>query len=121
MFGKSSEKLAIAFVLANLCLVSALGICSDRAIAGEPDSTAMDLGEPLEMNCQIATSTLQEFFFVKQDGQQVAVDCKTIAVPAGQNASAGGYQPIQPDQSPHFQFNEPEPPSDRLRLFQTRL
>ena len=128
---KTTGKLAIVFTLTNLCLAGCFGAFSERAIAGEPNTAAVDLGEPLTMNCQQATLTGEYFFFVEQDGQQIAVDCATIVVPVEQKASTGEGQFIKPKQegleSPPtlptltMHLDHPAPPSDRLILFQERL
>ena len=133
MLKRFMGKAVIALTFTNLFLGCHLGLFSQRAIAGELDNpstsisvSATDLGKPLTMNCRVAMLTLKEFFFVEQDGKQVAGDCLSIVQPTEQNSSIGGEQYLKPGESltlPPIEIplERPEVQSDRLLLFQTPL
>ena len=133
MFKIYSGKFVVALTFTNLFLGCYLGLFSQRAIAGELDTgsttasvSATDLGEPLTMNCRAATLTLKEFFFVEQDGKQVAGDCLSIVQPIEQNSSTGEGQYLKPGESlmlPPIEIplERLEVQSDRLRLFNAPL
>jgi hypothetical protein len=129
MLKQTIGKIAIAVAFANVFSILGSGMFAQSTIAGEVNSpkppvslSAVELGEPLTMNCQVATLTMKAFFFTEQKGQQIAVDCASIVLLPRQTISGYGSSML-PDGSVIIKIplNGPELQPDRLILFRQPL